>query len=261
MPIKLDCPRCKTPLAVPNKKAGGYANCPHCKGRFWVPKPDAVPATQSAATGDSEPARPASPVAAAPSTGQTGPSYSTPPVPQALANVQPPAAAPPRRVARFITADTTDSTFKLAEDGKLPELRLKEPGREEADQKSERSTNPLLLLVLLCMSVVMSTVLVLVDFEPQDAAQRERTDRARTVIEEQFFANLDPSQPLAPYQVCLREAARAHSIGDRETEKQRYREVLAMLRAERGKFERGLTGSPLRDEQLEQQISTVLSQY
>ena len=38
MAIKLDCPRCKQPLSVPNKKAGSYVNCPRCKGRFWVPK-------------------------------------------------------------------------------------------------------------------------------------------------------------------------------------------------------------------------------
>jgi hypothetical protein len=38
MAINLDCPRCKARLRVPNKKAGGYVNCPHCQGRFWVDK-------------------------------------------------------------------------------------------------------------------------------------------------------------------------------------------------------------------------------
>jgi|GEM_PF-2462006 len=38
MAIKLPCPRCKKPLAVPNKKAGTYVNCPLCNGRLWVPK-------------------------------------------------------------------------------------------------------------------------------------------------------------------------------------------------------------------------------
>ncbi len=38
MAIKLDCPRCKTPLHVPGKLAGGYVNCPRCKGRLWVSK-------------------------------------------------------------------------------------------------------------------------------------------------------------------------------------------------------------------------------
>ncbi|NUQ65995.1 MAG: hypothetical protein HUU20_26335 [Pirellulales bacterium] len=163
-------------------------------------------------------------------------------------------------MARFITAESTESTLKLAEDGKLPELRLKEPGREEAEEKTERSANPLLLLLLLCTSVIMSTVLVFIDFDPQDATRVELADRARAVIEEQYFANLDPNQPLAPYQVDLREAQRAHSVGDRETEAQQYRKVLAMLRAERGKFERGLTGSLTRDKELQRQITIILSQ-
>ena len=45
MSIKLDCPRCKTLLQVPNKLAGGYVNCPHCKGRLWVSKDAAVEKT------------------------------------------------------------------------------------------------------------------------------------------------------------------------------------------------------------------------
>ena len=38
MPIKLDCPRCKKVLSIPSKKAGSYALCPNCNGRFWVPE-------------------------------------------------------------------------------------------------------------------------------------------------------------------------------------------------------------------------------
>ena len=38
MAINLECPRCKARLRVPNKKADGYVNCPHCQGRFWVDK-------------------------------------------------------------------------------------------------------------------------------------------------------------------------------------------------------------------------------
>ncbi len=37
MAIKIDCPRCKQNLLVPEKKAGQYAVCPRCGGRFWVP--------------------------------------------------------------------------------------------------------------------------------------------------------------------------------------------------------------------------------
>jgi hypothetical protein len=38
MAIRLECPRCKQALSVPNKKAGSYAACPRCQGRLWVPQ-------------------------------------------------------------------------------------------------------------------------------------------------------------------------------------------------------------------------------
>ena len=282
MPIKLDCPRCKKPLAVPSKKIGSYVNCPHCAGRFWVSKPDApenqplpVPqnglsratpppaangsgARQAPPPADGSPAyqfwQTAPATADAPAEGAMQPAFAPPPAPSAGP------LPPPRRVARFISAETADSPLKLAEDGKLPELHLSEPGQKAAQEKSGHSVHPLLLLVLLFTSMVMSTALVFIDFEPQDTGGRQRAERARAVIEEQFFAHLDPGQPLEPYQLRLREAQRAHSVGDMQTERQRYREVLQMLRAERGKFDRGLTGSRGRDEELEKQIAIVLSE-
>lgn len=57
MPIRVDCPRCKRPLAVPSKRAGSYVTCPGCKGRLWVPeestalKVDAARAGAEAAMG------------------------------------------------------------------------------------------------------------------------------------------------------------------------------------------------------------------
>ncbi len=64
MAIKIDCPRCKQNLLVPNKKAGGYATCPRCAGRFWVPNNGAgdSPSTESIAVAGPAPAsRPRSP--------------------------------------------------------------------------------------------------------------------------------------------------------------------------------------------------------
>jgi hypothetical protein len=64
---------------------------------------------------------------------------------------------------------------------------------------------------------------------------------------------------LLPYQLLLREAQQAHSRGDLALERQKYREVLRMLRAEgRGKFE-GLTGTPKSDQDLAKLLGTMLS--
>ena len=51
MAIKTDCPRCKAHLQVPNKLAGGYVNCPQCKGRLWVAKDAPADATPVDAIG------------------------------------------------------------------------------------------------------------------------------------------------------------------------------------------------------------------
>ncbi len=295
MPIKLDCPRCKTLLAVPRKKIGSYVHCPHCSGRFWVPKPEEPGTAATPPPGVNDGAQPGPASRATPPDGMPGredrPStqerpvhgfwHSAPAVPGAPAvgtpspggngSAEPPShppplgrstspLPPPRKVARFISAETADSAIKLAEDGKLPELRLKEPGRTDVEPKSDRAVHPLLLLLLLCMSVVTSTVLVFIDFEPQRTAGRQRAEQARAVIQEQYFANLDSGEPLALFEVYLREAQRAHSAGDTDAERERYRQVLKMLRVERGRFERGLTGSRARDRELEDQIAVILSQ-
>jgi hypothetical protein len=93
MAINLDCPRCKTRLRVPNKKAGGYVNCPHCKGRFWVDKAAPSDDAQADAVTIAPP-----PVAAPPSPPAAPLAAAIPPRaprPSATVDMQPPLAVPP----------------------------------------------------------------------------------------------------------------------------------------------------------------------
>ena len=57
---------------------------------------------------------------------------------------------------------------------------------------------------------------------------------------------------------ALREAQQAHSRGDRATERQRYRQVLGLLRAERRSKYENVTGTPGSDEQLAECLSILL---
>jgi len=272
MPIRIDCPRCKQSLSVPSRMAGSYANCPRCKGRFWVPQEKAKESVPLGAAGDAArsvagPGRTPAPPPADPQTvaeprgrdgGSTRPSGTAEPPPETP--VPPP--PPPKRakkVARFITAEAAKSTLKVAEDGKLPELRLEDVANVQAKQEKGASLNPLVMLGLICMSLVLSVVLLFVDLEPQGPSNAEQRAHARHVIEEEFFADLNSPEPRKAYQIYLREAQRAHSRGDVATERRLYCKVLDLLRAERGRFE-GLTGSPGRDKKLEEQISTLLSE-
>lgn len=163
------------------------------------------------------------------------------------------------RKARFITAGTAESRLQPATDGKLPSLKLEqdEP-TEKPKEKSEGATiHPLVLFCALCLSVLVSITMVLIDVDsPQTDRSREQT-QARWTIEREYFSHLDPNQPLVAYQLLLRDAQRAHARGDQQAERDAYRRVLRLLRAERDRFT-GLTGSPKSDRELEELITTIL---
>jgi hypothetical protein len=366
MAIKLPCPRCKRPLSVPNKKAGGYVQCPQCSGRLWVPKDapaDATHLEEVVAHGGGPPPAPpgnapsaaASPVVAKtsvplppPASSDTltkvltpaGAPVAAPPLPAPSLSVAPPspppasryggaapravpqppltpvavpqhplpgvapsggngpaapvaprtpwqptpvgplpagspAAAPPvappvappiaqpqpsgRKVARFISAEAAQSTLKLAADGKLPELHLDEGEQRGKDEKKQRSVNPLLMVIGLGVSVVMSIVLAVSDFGPQSNTRGQSKSEARQLIRDKYYSDLDRTSAVKPYQRLLRDADLAHVRKDFNEERRLYREVLNLLRAEGRAPGEGLTGSPERDGILEQKISILLS--
>lgn len=149
--------------------------------------------------------------------------------------------------------------MKLAEDGKLPTLRLKEPGQEEVKQAGSSGAHPLLLFMALAFSAITTVVLLLIPSESDSPGRTGEKQAARREIEESYISGMDKEAELAPYQLHLREALQAHARRDFAEERRRYRRVLDMLRAERGKFDRGLTGSPAKDETLEKLITTLLS--
>ena len=119
--------------------------------------------------------------------------------------------------------------------------------------------NPVLLIGAILFSVIASVVLVFLPGESANQGKGAEKQHARREIEENYFAGMDKEARLEPYQILLREAILARSRGDFKQERRSYRKVLDMLRAERGKFDKGLTGSPKRDEDLEKLITTLLS--
>ena len=289
MPFQFDCPRCKQPLIIPSKRAGSYATCPSCKGRLWVPeRPPADAGTggpseasgvrpapvaidpngsggRPAATRDGTAAGWAPPLAAAsPLTGVRPAAASTPaavPAPP----VPPPVTAPlvpPGKTARLISAEAATSTIRPAADGKLPELQLEDTSRTLVGHAKGKVISPLVLLVVLSLSVVSSLVAVLVDFNAPDMARLRRKAEARRRIEANYFplvAEHGLVKTPERYQRYLAEASRAHARGDRPTERRMYNRVLDLLRAERDRFQRGVTGSSERDKELEALITVLLS--
>ncbi len=180
----------------------------------------------------------------------------------ATANAPPVAATlspRPKKTARFIATEAVHSGLQLAEDGKLPTLRLKEPGQEEAKESASGGTHPLLLFIALAFSAITTVVLLLMPTESERPSKATEKQAARREIEESYISGMDREADLKPYQIHLREALQAHARRDFAEERRHYRRVLDMLRAERGRFDRGLTGSPTKDETLEKLITTLLS--
>jgi hypothetical protein len=158
-------------------------------------------------------------------------------------------------VARFKTAASTATTIAPSADGKLPGLLLADADGAVAGESGEKGVP----LWLACVAVIGSTLVsVFLLFSDTSGAPSTRTKHAdaRTQIA-QFYGN--DSAPLRPYQVLLREAQLAHSRGDHALERQRYRQVLTLLRAEkRSKYET-ITGTPSDDDQLAECLSVLLS--
>ncbi len=169
----------------------------------------------------------------------------------------------PSRTARLITSETAQSALKLAPDGRLPELHLDEDEtKKKADDDQSAAMNPLVLFGLLTLSVAMSVAMVLIDWGTPTTSRAEERGKARALIEEKFFGggSLDRTKPLEPYQELLRDAQREHFRGNLRKERELYRRVLDMIRAERGAGDRGLTGSLTNDRLLERQLLILLTE-
>jgi DNA-directed RNA polymerase subunit RPC12/RpoP len=259
MPIKLDCPRCRKRLQVPSKLADGYVNCPRCKGRIWVSrdaKAESTPTAPLAAPpNEFKKGTPADFSSSAYENNHQKTLLDKPAEPSA----PPPAPEQPKKVARFIAAEPADSALQLAADGKLPQLHLEETASRQTAKARPSSMSPLLLGGILTLSVALSIMLAAIGPPAPTASLVEQQAEKRLFIEHNYFGggNLD-NRPLEPYQLLLREAQRAFSRGDRKTQRDCYRRVLEMLRAERGEGRPGLTGSPSRDKDLEQAIAVLL---
>lgn len=233
-------------------------------GPKWIGQrnPEFAAATRPAATAPQLPPPP--PISPSPAR-QPTPTTAPAPASRFPASPSPPAPPPatreqrrPRR-ARFISADPTATNIELGADGRLPELRLAEAAKKERAGQSEQKSSPWLMVIVLAVSVGLSVLMLFVDTQPAARAS-DSAAQARRRIEEHYIGE---TQPFRPYQIKLRAALQAHAQGDREEERDRYREVLDMLMAEDKNDKQGITGfreetTPPNDMDLKQQLETLL---
>lgn len=166
---------------------------------------------------------------------------------------------PPRKKAVMkILSEPVEPTWTLTADGSLPTLRLQESQAEDQAAR-QRSTNPLLLFVILCASMIVSLALVFIEPNPGEVGDTTARNAARRILTEEYIPSLNPQTPPADYQMLLREAQRAHNRGDLRKERELYRRLLLLLYAHRDRAPyEGLTGSAARDRKLEEQLRILL---
>ncbi len=165
--------------------------------------------------------------------------------------------SPARKTARFIAPEAANSTLEVAEDGKLPELALRDSNRKSKPRNESTTINPLVLFLVLASSVVMSVFLVMMDSSPADESLARQKARARQAIERDFLPPPGEETPEV-YESLLREALLEHSRQNYRQERRLYRRVLALLRAELPDAHDGVTGSRYRDQELEQWLTVLL---
>jgi hypothetical protein len=265
MRLVVNCPFCKRPMATSAAFAGQMIACPNCRGEFLLHSPAITPPTETAAAA-SLPGPPTyrseslsgetalRAAVAAPPVSLSNSDLLPPPQPVTHAPPAPP-AAPATNTARFKTAASTAPAIAVAADGKLPALQLADAAAASAKSDGGEKAVPLWLA---CMAVVASTVvsvfLLLGDVPGKQSVESRHASARQKLVE--FYDN--DATALRPYQVLLREAQQARSRGDRATERQRYRQVLALLRAERRSKYENVTGTPGRDEELAECLSILL---
>jgi hypothetical protein len=249
-------------------------------GSFRVPPAPPLPPGRSAAAA---PATVAGPAIATLSSGSIPLAASLHPSPAAnvsagslppgavAANMTPgaPPVAPPivpgrgKKVARFISAEMSQSPLKASADGKLPELQLNDGQAATSTEAKSTTVSPLVLMAVLSVSVAFSVMAVFMDFGPSQGTHAREKAEARAFIEKNYFPDqremaLDPKKKPEPYQLWLQDAQQAHERHDRKAERAMYLKVLDRLHQERGTFQKGLTGSSERDKKLEEQIIILL---
>lgn len=296
MRVAVNCPFCKRPLATSAAFAGQTIACPNCRREFVYQPPAVVPlsATSAAPSGElvaagpaklqlesvgvaSEPSALPAATTARQNVRSTAVKAPHPPLPPLIPPGRESAAGPiavgkaasappavsaattapaPANTARFKTAATTTATIVPAADGKLPGLLLADGETVAAGGQAGEKGVPLWLACVAIVGSTLLSLLLLVGDGPVKQSIVSRHAEAREQLA-QFFGN--DTTTLRPYQILLREAQQAHSRGDRATERQRYRQVLGLLRSEKRSKNETVTGIPSEDEQLAQWLSVLLS--
>lgn len=289
--LRIDCPKCGKQLSVPAELAGEVVACPCCSNQFRIRKaaptkpvnpsgpsppnpnyypPGAVPApppgkSPPPRTGHGKRSGTSSRPSGTPPPGKASTTRRSKPPATAPAAKQPAAGSAPakrserpeasarRHTARFIERDANATQVQLGADGQLPDLALSTEQDRKAESEQSQSTNPLVLVAVLGVSVILSVFMLVVD-QSSPQSTPAKTVARRTL--QQVFDSWDREKPPnREIRDLLARAFQAYNCGDVSQEKKFYRQVMDILNREDAPKYEGYTGS---DSRLKEALNELL---
>jgi hypothetical protein len=290
MSLQIGCPQCGKILTASPQLAGRKVACPRCGNRFRIGGQDAaelgrpLPGNQDyyppgAGPPIAGPAGTGPPIAVPAGTGLaaerlaadglaadglaadglagTGRDGAKLTGPDLSASSPAERAAPPavaaHYAARFIERDPNATEVKLGSDGQLPDLALNaETKHEEAAEKST-SASPLVLIGVLCVSVLTSVGILIVN-EPTGGVGQGKAE-ARKTLQATFDSWDDDNPPNRAVRDLLAQVIQAYNRGDLQEELGYCRQLMDFLNREDAPKYGGFTGN---DGPLKEALSELL---
>lgn len=278
---RIECPHCGKQLNIPLELAGKKLACPRCSNQFRFeperfereqgedpsiqldvvpPNPDLYPPGTAPPAQTTSPQAPSSKPAlsksAPPQPAASEAAQSQPEPPRSDATIEkPPKAAKTveTSTARFIKRDANATQVKLGADGQLPDLALATQEKRVEGGDDSKTSNPWVLISVLCISVLMSVLILVIDEPMPGTAEGKGAARQKL---QSIFASWDRNDaPAHEIRDLLARASQAYNRGDYEQEEEYYRQILDLLNREDAPKYGGFSGD---DNTLKETISEML---
>ena len=242
MSRRIGCPYCGKQLNVPPELVGKKVACPRCANRFRFEEGTELEPSSSVEVAPPNPDLfpPTAPAARRPASSTDDSTVPKPPKQDAQSDYQ---------TARFIKRDANATKVKLGADGRLPHLALATQEKRPDTADESKSTNSWVLVTILCMSVLLSVLILVID-EPFVGASADEKAEARKAI-----LQIYDQAPAGEIRDLLARAQQAYNQGDRAQERECYRQLLDLLNREDAPKYGGFSGE---DNKLKELVSELL---
>ncbi|MFW6169154.1 MAG: hypothetical protein ACODAD_01605 [Planctomycetota bacterium] len=253
MSQQIACPHCGKQLTVPRELVGKKLACPRCSNRFRFSEADGQGLSSVVEVAPSDPNL--YPPGAAP-TGQSGAAVGEPGTNKPSPGAKPwkTKARKTPQTARFIERDANATNVTLGADGQLPELALASEESQPQSVTDSDSSYPWLMIVVLCLSVLLSVLILVIDNPSQFGTGYQAEDRHAKLVG--ILESCDGDEPaVRETRRLLGRALQAYNRGNSAEEKKYYRDILNVLNRENAPKYGGFTG---RDKQIKTLVSELL---